>query len=284
MNLTHQIHELINHALREDIRTGDLTTDFCIDKNTFTEANLILKQAGIVAALPFLEVLFKKINPLIEIELKVQEGSFQKAGTIIAHLSGPMCGILTGERTALNLLQHASGVSTITAAYVKKVAGLDCAIMDTRKTLPGLRAIEKYAVTVGGGRNHRYGLDDRLILKNNHLAYLSKRSSNTLKEIVSQLKQVHSNLPVEIEVDDITKLAEALETEANAIMLVNISPEEAKKCVEKIKKHSKHAYIESSGSITLDTVRAYALTGADGVSVGDLTHSVKAIDIRMRLS
>lgn len=284
MPLTKQIHDLIDLAIREDIRSGDIITQACICENAVASAKIILKQAGIVAALPFIEVLFKKIDPNIEVELHVEEGSFQKAGTFLATIKGPMRGILTGDRITLNLLQHASGIATITGAYVKKIVGLDCAIMDTRKTLPGLRALEKYAVKVGGGYNHRFGLDDCLIFKTNHLSYLSKSKKSSLAEAIAKVKKLHPKLSIEVEVDDSATLQEALDTEANAIMLVNLSPEEAKKCVEKIRKSSKKAYIESGSAITLDTVRAFAQTGVDGVSIGDLTHSVKALDMRMRLS
>lgn len=283
MDLEQPIHNLIDLALQEDIRSGDITTQACIDKTAQAQAKVILKQAGIIAGLPFLEILFKKIHPDVKVNLEVKEGSFQKAGTVLGTITGPMRAIISGERVALNLIQHASGVATITAAYVKKIAGLDCLIMDTRKTLPGLRFLEKYAVKVGGGHNHRFGLDDRLIIKTNHLAYLS-HSNQTVAETVMSLKNLHPELPVEIEVEEAERLQEVLETDVNAIMLINMAPEEAKKCVERIKKTSKKVYIESSGAITLDTVHAYAKTGVHGISIGDLTHSVEALDIRMRLT
>ncbi|MBN9377775.1 MAG: carboxylating nicotinate-nucleotide diphosphorylase [Chlamydiales bacterium] len=283
MDLQQPIHNLIDLALQEDIRSGDITTLACISKNAQAQAKVILKQAGIVAGLPFLEILFKRIHPDIKVHLEVKEGSFQKAGTLLGTIIGPMRAIITGERVALNLIQHASGVATITAAYVKKVTGWDCLIMDTRKTLPGLRFLEKYAVKIGGGHNHRFGLDDRLIIKTNHLAYLAQ-SKQTVAETVVSLKNLHPELPVEIEVEETERLLEALETDVDAIMLINMAPEEAKKCVEIIKKTSKKVYIESSGAITLDTVHAYAKTGVHGISIGDLTHSVEALDIRMRLT
>lgn len=282
MHVEQQIHSLINLALKEDIRTGDITTLACICETAETSAKLILKQAGIVAGLPFLEVLFKKIDPRIQLQLLIKEGSYQKAGTIIGLISGPMRGILSGERVALNLIQHASGVATITAAYVKKIAGLDCTILDTRKTLPGLRALEKYAVKIAGGQNHRFGLDDRLIIKTNHLSHLSTQAETSLAQAVEKMKLLYPHLPVEIEVEELQRLEEAINSDVNAIMLINMTPEETRKCVEKIKKTAKKVYVESSGAITLDTVRAYAETGVHGISIGDLTHSVQALDIRMQ--
>jgi nicotinate-nucleotide pyrophosphorylase (carboxylating) len=283
MNLNESVHQLIDLALQEDIRSGDITSQLCINDGTETRAKFILKQAGNIAGLTFLEYLFKKIDSTIQVELHVSEGSFQKAGAIIATITGPMKAIFAGERVALNLIQHASGVASRTAAYVKKIAGLDCAIMDTRKTLPGLRALEKYAVKAAGGKNHRFGLDDRLIFKLNHLAYLSQHKGSSLNEIVSKAKKEYPSIPLEVELEEIEKLKEALQSDVDAIMLINMAPEEARKCVEKTRKTTKKVYIESGGSITLDTVRAYAETGVDGISIGDLTHSVYALDIRMRL-
>lgn len=283
MNLELQIHDLIVNALSEDIRSGDITTETCISPLTQAKAEFILKQAGQVAGLPFIEVLFKKLDPHIDVRLCVSEGTFQKAGTVLATLSGSMQSILKGERVILNLLQHASGIATITSAYVKKVSGLKCAIMDTRKTLPGLRALEKYAVKIGGGKNHRYGLDDCLIIKKNHLAYLQK-ADQTITETVKKLKMSYPDLPIEIEIEDSKSLEDALNTEVEAIILLNMSPEEAKKYVERARKTTKKVYLESGGTITLDTVRAYAeKTGVDGIAIGDITHSVRALDIRMLL-
>lgn len=282
MQLIDQIHSLIDLAIKEDVRSGDVTTLSCISDNAQASAKITLKQAGIIAGLPFLEVLFKKIDPQVQLHLQVKEGSFQKAGTILGSISGPMRAIITGERIALNLIQHASGVATITAAFVKKVANLDCIIMDTRKTLPGLRALEKYAVRIGGGHNHRFGLDDRLIIKTHHFTYLINK--NILQDTILRIKQQYPSLPIEIELEEMGRLDQILSTPVDAIMLINMSPEETKKCVKKIKETSKKSYIESGGAITLETVRAYAETGVNGISIGDLTHSVQALDIRMRLT
>lgn len=284
MSLEQEVHQLIDFSLKEDIRTGDITTNTCICENAETSAKLVLKQAGVVAGLPFLDSLFKKIDPRIQVKLNIKEGSFEKAGTIIGVVSGPLRGILSGERAALNLIQHTSGIATITASYVKKVLGFDCSILDTRKTLPGLRALEKYAVKIGGGCNHRLGLDDRLIIKTNHLSYLATHVKNSLSQIVNQLKKAHPEIPVDIEIAEFERLDEALQTEADGIMLINMTIKDTKRSVEKIKKTSKKVYIEANGTITLDTVRSYAETGVNGISIGDLTHSVQALDIGMRIT
>lgn len=284
MNVMDYIDHLLDIAIEEDIRTGDITSKACIPDGSMVSGRFILKQAGVLAGLPFLEPLFKKIDPLIEVQLFVPEGSYQKAGTLIAKVFGPAQGIFSGERVALNLLQHASGIATLTNQYVKKVSGFDCSILDTRKTLPGLRVLEKYAVKMGGGVNHRFGLDDRLIIKSNHLAFLRGTMPHPIKEAVSRVQAYRQNLPIEIEIQDIEQLREALSTEVETIMLCRMPPHEIKKCVPLIRKAGKKVFIESLGTITLETIQAYAETGVDGISLGSLTLSSHALDIGMRLA
>lgn len=279
-----QIEKLICIAIEEDIGNGDLTTHACIPKTMHIEGTLILKQAGVLAGLPYFKKLFEKINPEIHVTFYVEEGSYHTAGTIIAKVTGPAASILTGERIALNLIQHASGIATITRAYVKKVAGLKCEILDTRKTLPGLRALEKYAVRVGGGVNYRHKLDDRCIIKLNHLAYLNSTTPEPIQEAVNLLKNKHPQMPIEIEVDSQEQLQKALKCDVKAIMLRSMPPGKAKICVEEAHKAGKKVFIESSGAITLDTVRAYAETGVDGILIGDITHSVQALNMKFKLS
>ena len=283
MYLDNEIESLIDVSIAEDLRTGDITSQACIPDAENANARIVLKQAGVVAGLPFFTLLFKKLDPRIIIETLVEEGSFQKAGTTIAKLSGPARGILSGERTALNLLQHASGVATITAAYVKKVAGYGCAILDTRKTLPGLRKLEKYAVRMGGGFNHRSGLDDRFIIKTNHLAFLSSNSKSPIQDAIQKASHCRPDLDIEIEVDDFEILDQILHTPAKVIILCNMTPAEVARCVEKIRKTDKKIYVDSSGTITLDTIRSYAELGVDAISIGALTHSVHALDIGMKM-
>jgi nicotinate-nucleotide pyrophosphorylase (carboxylating) len=282
MKLEQDIERLIDQWIKEDIRSGDMTTEACIPEDTIAHAKVVLKQAGTLAGLPFFSLIFKKIAPTIEVNFHVKEGSYHKAGTLIASLQGSARGILSGHRIALNLLQHASGVATITAAYVKKVAGFGCAIMDTRKTLPGLRSLEKYAVRVGGGLNHRFGLDDRFIIKTNHIGILASQFPDPINVAAKKAKEYRPDLPLEIEIDDQKNLGEALKTEAKVIILCNMTPDEAASCIKKIRKTNKKVYVDSSGTITLDTIRAYAELGVDAISIGDLTHSVQALDISLK--
>ena len=284
MSFQKEIEQLVDMAIAEDLGTGDITTQALVLDNAVTSGWFVMKQAGVVAGVPFLEVLFQKLDPEIKVTKYVEEGSYQKAGTLIGKVSGPARGILSGERIALNILQHASGIATMTYEYVRKLKGLLCEILDTRKTLPGLRPLEKYAVRVGGGRNHRNSLDDRFTIKTNHLLFSGRgRSSTPIKDAVSRVKKSSPDLIVEVEISHVSQLIEALETEADAIMLSRMSPSEIKKSVNRIKPTGKKVYVESLGTITLDTVRAYAETGVDGISIGSVTHSVPALDIVMRL-
>lgn len=283
-SFTHtEIERLIDRALAEDICSGDITSLACISDEDVISARCVLKQAGVLAGLPFLPLLFKKLDPRVQVTLLESEGAFRKAGTTFALLSGPSRAILTGERTALNILQHTSGIATMTAAYVKKVAGYGCEILDTRKTLPGLRCLQKYAVTVGGGVNHRFGLDDRFIIKTNHLAYLGKITDHPIHEAYARVKGANPFLEIEIELDHIDKLGEALQIDANVIILCRMTPDEIRKCVKRIRKTEKKVYIESSGTITLDTIRSYAELGVDAISIGSLTHSVPDLDMSMKM-
>lgn len=283
MYIDQDIEQLIHTAVHEDVRSGDITSQACIPDTAEVTAKLVLKQAGVLAGLPFLKPLFHKIDPRIQVTLLVEEGSFQKAGTLIAKIHGPARGIVTGERVALNMLQHVSGVATMTAAYVKKVAGYGCTILDTRKTLPGLRSLEKYAVRVGGGKNYRFGLDDRFIIKANHLAFLNQQCEYPITEAIKKVQAHSPNLPIEIEIDDLKLLDEALQTHAKVIILCNMTPDMVNRAVTKIRKTNKKVYVESSGTITLDTIRSYAELGVDAISIGALTHSVPALDIGMKM-
>lgn len=284
MDLNKEIHKLIDIAIAEDICSGDITSEACISEDAITSGRLFLKQSGVLAGLPYLQAIFNKIDPAIKVTLKVNEGSFQKTGTDIAKVTGPARSIITGERVALNFIQHASGVATITNSYVRKVAGSNCQILDTRKTLPGLRALEKYAVTVGGGVNHRYGLDDRFIIKNNHLAFIPGSQKKLITEAVKRAKAKCPHLPIEIEIQDPDLLDEALLTDVEAIMLNKMTPQEINRAVRKIRKTDKKIYVESSGAITLETISAYAETGVDGISIKDLTSSVQELNIGMRIT
>lgn len=284
MKFDEEIERLIDIAIQEDIESGDWTSQACIPSDAQCTGKVILKQAGVIAGLPFFERIFKKIDSRIDVTLFINEGSYQKSGTIVAKVEGPTQSIVTAERTALNLLQHASGVATKTAEYVRRISGYDCTILDTRRTLPGLRALEKYAIGAGGGVVHRHGLSDRLIIKINHLRYLGGNQKRPIKEAFRKVQEAHPELPIEIEIDDIDQLSEALDTEAYAIILRNMFPHEAERCVRKIRRTNKRVYIDCGGVITIDTIRTYAETGVDGISVGALTHRGGSLDIALRIS
>lgn len=283
MDLIQEIEKLIDIAIKEDIGSGDITSQVCIPDHVRTSGEIVLKQGGVPAGLCFLEMLYHKIDPEIKVKLLVKEGVYQKAGTSLAKVTGPARGILSGERVALNLIQHASGVATATHEYARKLTGLKCDILDTRKTLPGLRALEKYAVLTGGGKNHRFGLDDRFIIKWNHLSFFSGTSKNPILEAVNRVKEHSPDIPIEVEIHDAKDLAAALETDAVAIMLCRMSPRLLASCVKKVRKTDKKVYVESLGTITQDTVRSFAETGVDGISIGSITHSVPTLDIVLRL-
>jgi len=283
MDLQKEIEKLIERAIAEDIGLGDITSLACLPETRQTSGVFLLKQSGVVAGLPLLPLLFQALDAKVEIDLLAQEGSFQKMGTLIAKFSGPARTILAGERIALNLLQHASGVATTTAEYVKKIANLRCDILDTRRTLPGLRALEKYAVAVGGGKNHRNGLDDCFLIKSSHLSFLAGGSKHPISQAVEKIKSYDPNVPLEIQIDSINQVEEVLKHDFRAIMLRNMNIDELAHSVALIKRSNKKVYLAFSGSVTLDTVRAIAETGLNGISVAALTHSVPGIDIGLRL-
>jgi len=282
MDLPTGIENLIDVALAEDIRSGDITTEALLPQTVQTFARFFLRQSGVVAGFDLLKAIFYKIDPTLAIEFLCPEGVYLKAGTTIATVSGSARGILAGERVALNFLQHTSGIATITAAYVKKCVGLKCAIMDTRKSLPGLRALEKYAVRIGGGKNHRFGLDDRLVIKTNHLAFSKQPGTIAVREALEKVRAKRPDLPIEIEIDDLAFIDTVLSTDVAAIMLRNMTPEEILRAIKKIRRTDKKVYIESLGAITLDTVRAYAETGVDGIAIGHLMYPAPALDIGLR--
>ncbi len=283
METNPEIERLIDIALAEDLGTsGDITTMALLQESTFSSGKLVLREKAVVAGLVYLEAIFKKIDPKLTVELRVDEGSYQKAGTVIAKISGPARSILAGERTALNFLQYASGVATIISAYVNKVKGLNCQILDTRKTLPGLRALAQYAHVLVGGVIHRLGLNQRFIIKSPHLAFFAFESKKPIQEAVKKVRAYLPDIPIEVEVFDISQVKEALQTDCDSIMLDNLPPDEISKCLRLIRKTPKKVYLESKGTITLETVRRFAETGVDGIAIS-ASYFAKPTDIRLRL-
>jgi nicotinate-nucleotide pyrophosphorylase (carboxylating) len=275
-----QIEEIIDDALAEDLGMGDVTTESLIPGDKQGTGFIVAKKEGILAGTGVAEQVFHRVDPELRVEILLEDGARVNAGNKVAKISGSVISILKAERVALNFLQLLSGIASDTNRYVEKVEGLPVRIMDTRKTTPGLRLLEKYAVRVGGGENHRMNLGDGILIKDNHLATLRSQGLN-IKEIVAKARQnAPYRLPVEIEVRSVSEALEAVEAGADIIMLDNMNLEDMRKAVESI--HSR-ALIEASGGITLDNVRAVAETGVNFISIGSLTHSATALDINVEL-
>jgi len=271
-----QVDELIERAIAEDIASGDITTEILISNDWRGKAYLLAKAAGILAGISVARRVFLKVDPGLKMTALVKDGSPLKPGDIIAGVSGRLSNILKAERTALNFLQHLSGIATETSRYVTAVKGLPVKILDTRKTTPGLRVLEKYAVKTGGGQNHRMNLSDGILIKDNHLAILLKQGLSLTDAVTRAKKAAPGRLKVEVEVPTPEAAAQAAAAGVDIIMLDNMKPEDMKKAVALV---NKRALIEASGGITLANVRAVAETGVDFISVGALTHSAKALDI-----
>ena len=275
-----QIEEIIDCALAEDLGKGDVTTEALIPGDQRGTGFIVAKKEGIVAGTGVAKQVFHRVDPELKVEMLLEDGARVKPGSKVAKVSGSIASILKAERVALNFLQHLSGIATETNRYVEVVKGLPVRIMDTRKTTPGLRSLEKHAVKAGGGENHRMNLGDGILIKDNHLAALRRQGLN-IKEIVAKARQnAPQRLPVEVEVRTVSEALEAVEAGADIVMLDNMSLEDMRKAVKSI--HG-HALVEASGGITLGNVRAVAETGVDFISIGALTHSATALDISFEL-
>jgi nicotinate-nucleotide pyrophosphorylase (carboxylating) len=273
-----QIEEIIDRALSEDLGKGDVTTDALISIDQQGTGFIIAKQEGILAGTEITKQVFLRVDPKLEVDILLVDGTRVKPGNKVVRVSGSAASILKAERVALNFLHRLSGIASEANRYVKAVEGLPVRIMDTRKTTPGLRSLEKYAVRVGGGGSHRMSLSDGILIKDNHIATLRSQGLS-IKEIIAKArKNAPQQLPVEVEVVTVAEALEAVNAGANIIMLDNMSLEDMRKAVKSI--HGR-ALIEASGGVTLDTVRAIAETGVDFISIGALTHSVKVLDISL---
>jgi nicotinate-nucleotide pyrophosphorylase (carboxylating) len=269
------LQRLAYAALAEDVGEGDVTTEATIDPDASGEAELVLREPGVVCGLDVAEAVFHALDSELRFEHLVEEGTLVESATAVARLSGPLRPILTGERTALNFLGRLSGIATLTRRYVDAVAGTGAAILDTRKTTPGLRVLEKHAVAVGGGRNHRLALDDGVLVKDNHL-----RAAGSIREAVERLRAA-THLPIEVECDTLEQVSQALAAGADAILLDNMG---VAKLREAVALAGGRARLEASGGVTLDNVRAVAETGVDEISVGALTHSARSLDVSLELT
>ncbi|MDO0823917.1 carboxylating nicotinate-nucleotide diphosphorylase [Desulfosporosinus nitroreducens] len=275
MYATFQFQELIDQALMEDIGTGDLSTRIFPEDLT-SLAKLYAKQDGIVAGLALVEQVFQRVDQRIQVHKLVRDGDEVKVGEVVIELDGPLSTILQGERTALNFLQHLSGIATATKRAVDQVTGLSTCIVDTRKTLPGWRALQKYAVRVGGGHNHRFGLYDAVMLKDNHLTAVGG-----LTEAVQRVRAVIGHMvKIEVECETIEQVEDAVACGVDVIMLDNMGIDEMREAVLYI---DHRAIVEASGGIQEDQLRQVAQTGVDLISIGALTHSVKALDFSLDL-
>lgn len=268
-----QYQELIERALKEDLGTGDLSSAI-FPKSSLTSAKIYAKQKGTVCGLEIVERVFKTVDSQVEVMRLKHDGETVEEGTVVLEIFGPVRSILMAERTALNFLQHLSGVATLTHQAVEEIAGLPTRITDTRKTIPGLRMLQKYAVRTGGGQNHRFGLYDAVMLKDNHIA-----AAGGLGRAVEEARRhVGQMVKIEVECESLRQVEEALDSGVDVIMLDNMNIEGMKEAVRLI---DKRAVVEASGGIKKDSLRAVAETGVDVISLGALTHSVRALDFSL---
>jgi len=270
------LDRLIDTALQEDIHTGDITTLAVVPDKRSAKARFVAKDDFVLAGIRVAERVFQRLDPNVVFSATCDDGALVTRGTIFATVEGSAADLLMGERVALNLLQRLSGIATVTARYVKEVQGTKARIVDTRKTTPGLRALEKYAVRAGGGFNHRIGLYDGVLIKENHIT-----AAGGIFEAISRARSfIPHTMRIEIETETLGQVDEALAAGADIIMLDNMDLATMRTAVETI---SGRVLVEASGGVTLDTVRAIAETGVDIISVGALTHSPRAVDISMLL-
>lgn len=271
-----QIENLIKNALIEDMNNGDITTENLIAKDDISEAEIIAKEDGVLAGIEIAEITFKLLDKDIQFHRLKEDGQFLRKGDVIAKIKGKTRAILSGERTALNFLQRLSGIATKTRKFVDKIEKYKVRVADTRKTTPGIRVLEKYAVKLGGGANHRYNLSDAVMIKDNHI-----RAVGSIERAIKLIRErVSHTVKVEVEVETIEEFKQALNAGADIIMLDNMSIEDMK---EAVSINNKKAILEASGNVNIDNIEEVAKTGVDVISVGALTHSVKALDISLNI-
>ena len=278
LQITSSIQSTVQRALAEDLGPGDVTTDSLIPPDIRGLGTIVAKVPGVIAGLSVALEVFGQTNPSVETRVLMADGSEVAPGDVVAEVGGSVNGILKGERVALNFLQRLSGIATETSRYVKAVGGTKAHIIDTRKTIPGLRELEKYAVRVGGGHNHRYNLADGILIKDNHIAALRAQELSMVDIVRRARENSPHTLRIEVEVETVDEAREAMEARADAILLDNMSLEEMRQAVTLVQGR---CLMEASGGINLETVKAVAETGVDLISVGALTHSVRALDISL---
>ena len=272
------LRRLADEALAEDLGGGDVTTDLVVPEAARASGTIVARGGGVVAGLSLAHTVFRAADPGLEVEALLDDGERAEAGEAICRVRGDARSILRAERTALNFLQRLSGIATLTRRFVEAVEGTGARIVDTRKTTPGLRALEKYAVRCGGGGNHRFGLSDGFLLKDNHRAVLSAAGRTLAEAVEDARRRLPHTVPVEVEIDRPDQLSDALEAGVDAVLLDNFAPAELEAAVAEA---DGRVLLEASGGITLETVRGVAETGVDLISVGALTHSAPALDLAL---
>ena len=272
------IREAAARALGEDRGPADITTLACVKPEVQASARIFAKEPCVLAGIALAEQVFREQDPGLELTAVLRDGTFLREGDTVLEIRGSAASILTGERCALNFIQQLSGVATATRLYVEAATGSKAQILDTRKTVPGLRALQKYAVACGGGVNHRFGLYDRFLIKDNHIALMGP--GHTLADAVKAARALDPQALVEVEADRIDQVREIVELGVDVILLDNMSLEEMRACVELVGDRAK---TEASGNMTLERVPAVAATGVDYISVGALTHSVRSVDFSLEM-
>jgi nicotinate-nucleotide pyrophosphorylase (carboxylating) len=276
------VKEVIKLAISEDEGQGDVTSSFVVPPNKKATAHIVAKEDFILAGMPVVEQVFKTVDKNLKLKIFFEEASLLKKGDLIAEAKGKARSLLLAERVSLNILQRISGIATLTKAFVSKLKGLPTAVVDTRKTTPGMRFMEKYGVRIGGGVNHRFGLYDGILIKDNHI-----KIAGSITKAVKLAKQAHHLLKIEVEVKNLKELREALSDGVDVIMLDNMSLEDMTEAVRIRDKRAvdfkQKVLLEASGGVKLENVRAIAETGVDIISIGSLTHSARAVDISMKI-
>ena len=271
------IERVVELALAEDVGDGDVTTDALVPPGLRCRAQLLLEEPGVVCGVDAAAAVFRTLDADVHVEAVVEDGAVvSEPPAVVAEIEGPAQAVLTGERTALNLFARLCGIATLTRRYVDLVDGTGATILDTRKTTPGLRALEKYAVRCGGGSNHRAGLYDAVLVKENHL-----RVAGGITAAVATLRERADGFPLEVEAETLEQVGEALEAGVERILLDNMTPEEIARAVDLV---AGRAQLEASGGVSLATVRAYAETGVDFISVGALTHSARSLHVSLEVT
>jgi len=271
-----EVRKFVRMALDEDSRLGDATTLATVPPDARCRATMIVREAAVISGLDLAVAAFRELHPQAKINLRCADGQHTETRTVLMEIDGRAQALLTAERIALNFTQRLSGIATLTSKFVEAIKGTNARILDTRKTTPGLRRLEKYAVLCGGGQNHRFGLSDMILIKDNHLAALRDAKPNPIAAAVERARQQYPKLAVEVETDTLGQVSQAKDAGADFILLDNMDTEDLRRAVELVAGQAK---TEASGGVTLGTVRPIAETGVDFISVGALTHSARAIDI-----